>query len=345
MLPLTQSGSTKPLRNNTVDIVRGFAMLMVMLQHTIAGCTVDFGNTTLFRVIWSLQMPLFFIISGYVTRYGRPIESANGLKQYIWKKTLAYLFPWLVWSAMVRGAIYGNYYFLDPKYLLWHMDTGYWFLFSLWWLVIINGIADYLSNLLNTCHWYWRVVVHLSFSVAGALMLALMGICFGIEFLAIKLTLFYFPLYIAGYLSGQVQDRIGVIKGRIYQPVVALCLFVWLFIILRIGFFGEEMTANILVIRYLASITGCVIVIYVSHSYNEKLGFFKKAGIYSLQIYLLHYLFLCPLKLEATVVPAFASSNGVIETLLNYSITLGLVAVSIAIIRQNKFLTKLLFWK
>lgn len=47
MLPLTQSGLTKPLRNDTVDIIRGFAMLMVVLQHTIAGCTADFGDTTL----------------------------------------------------------------------------------------------------------------------------------------------------------------------------------------------------------------------------------------------------------------------------------------------------------
>lgn len=332
-------------RNSTVDIVRGFAMLMVMLQHTIAGCTVDFENTTFFRAIWSLQMPLFFIISGYVTRYSRAVDSAKALWHYIWKKTMAYLFPWLVWTAVVRGAIYGNYFFLDPKYLLWHMDAGYWFLFSLWWLVIINGIADFLSNLLKVGHWYWRVAAHLCFALAGALVLALIGLCFGIEFLAIKLTLFYFPLYIAGYLWGQVQDRVGVIKGRLYQTVVALSLLTWLFIILRVGFFGEEMTTSVLAMRYLASITGCVIVIYVCHSYNEKLGFFKKNGIYSLQIYLLHYLFLCPIKLGAHTLPIFASSDGVVEVLLNYSITLGLVGVSIAVIRQNKVLTKLLFWK
>lgn len=334
-----------PSRNNTVDIIRGFAMLMVVLQHTIAGCTIDFDNTTLFRAIWSLQMPLFFIISGYVTRYSRPLDSAKTLKNFIWKKTMAYLFPWLVWSALVRGAIYGYYYFLNPKYLLWHMDAGYWFLFSLWWLVIINGVASYFSNLLKTNRKLWRISAHLCFAIVGAMILAFVGVCFGIDFLAIKLTLFYFPLYMAGYLWGQIQDGIGAIKGRFYQIVVALSLFIWLFIILRVGFFGEEMSAGVLVLRYLASISGCIIVISVCHYYNGKLGFFKEAGIYSLQIYLLHYLFLCPLKTGTSTLPVFASSDGAIDILFNYSITLGFVAISIVIIRQNKVLTKLLFWK
>lgn len=320
-------------------------MLMVVLQHTIAGCTVDFANTTLFRALWSLQMPLFFIISGYVTRYGHPLDSTKSLKKYIWKKTIAYLFPWLVWSALIRGTIFGNYYFLNPKYLLWHMDSGYWFLFSLWWLVIINGIADYFSNLLKINNRFWRISAHLLFTIIGASILAVVGVYLGIEFLAIKLTLFYFPLYMAGFLWGQIQDRVISINEHYYQFVVALSLFIWLFIILRVGFFGEEMSAGVLALRYIASIAGCIIVISVCHYYNDKLGFFRKAGIYSLQIYLLHYLFLCPLKIGTSILPIFASSDGATDVLFNYSITLGFVALSIVLIRKNKILTKLLFWK
>ena len=64
---------TARTRNHSVDIVRGLAMLLVVLGHTISGTCTGYENTFLLRVIWTLQMPMFFIISGYVTRYSKPL--------------------------------------------------------------------------------------------------------------------------------------------------------------------------------------------------------------------------------------------------------------------------------
>lgn len=46
-------------RDQFVDIMRGIAMLLVVLQHTMSGCTVGAENTFVFNIAWSLQMPLF----------------------------------------------------------------------------------------------------------------------------------------------------------------------------------------------------------------------------------------------------------------------------------------------
>lgn len=43
-------------RNQFVDIMRGIAMLLVVLGHTMAGCTVDSQKSFPFNIIWSLQM-------------------------------------------------------------------------------------------------------------------------------------------------------------------------------------------------------------------------------------------------------------------------------------------------
>lgn len=43
------------MRNKIVDIIRGFAMLLVVLGHTLSGSTSNFNDTFLFQVIWTLQ--------------------------------------------------------------------------------------------------------------------------------------------------------------------------------------------------------------------------------------------------------------------------------------------------
>ena len=119
-------------RNQFVDIMRGIAMLLVVLGHTMTGCTTGAEKSFLFNIVWSLQMPLFILISGYVTRYSREISDGSGLWKYVKRRTIAYLLPWVVWSFIVRGIIFGQSNFLNLKWLLWHMDSGYWFLATIW---------------------------------------------------------------------------------------------------------------------------------------------------------------------------------------------------------------------
>ena len=61
---MTQMASKE--RNRFVDLMRDIAMLLVVLQHTMSGCTVGSETSFLFNAAGSLQMPLFVLISGYV---------------------------------------------------------------------------------------------------------------------------------------------------------------------------------------------------------------------------------------------------------------------------------------
>ena len=47
-------------RNQTIDILRGIAMLLVVLGHTMTGCTVNSQDSFLFNVIWTLQCRCLF---------------------------------------------------------------------------------------------------------------------------------------------------------------------------------------------------------------------------------------------------------------------------------------------
>ena len=201
-------------RNNTIDILRGIAMLMVILGHTMTGCTIYSQESFLFNIVWTLQMPLFILISGYVTKYSRRVNTLSGLLNYIGRKTVAYLLPWAVWSFLIRGIMFRRTSYLNIRWLVYHMDSGYWFLFTIWMIVIIFGIADFMGRKWNCrSKLYFGIITTGVVYVVGMIVLVTIGLIMGLDFLDIKLTLYYMPFYFAGYMYGQLEEKIVQMKS------------------------------------------------------------------------------------------------------------------------------------
>lgn len=235
-------------------------MLLVVLGHTMTGSTTGAEESFLFNIVWSLQMPLFILISGYVTRYSRKIDNISALWNYIKRRTLAYMLPWLVWSILIRGVIFGQHDYLNIKWLLWHMDSGYWFLATIWTISMVFGISAFLSEKTSKTSQLKQQIFTLIFYVLGMAALAGIGLIAGLSFFSIKLTLYYMPFFFAGYLYGQYRDRImGNRIGRtVIDCIVAVCLAVWLSIISRTYLFSLPDNISGIALRALSSITGCV---------------------------------------------------------------------------------------
>ncbi|CYV08246.1 acyltransferase family protein [Streptococcus suis] len=272
----------KSNRNSTIDIIRGIAMLMVVLGHTMTGCTMDAENSFLFNVIWTLQMPLFILISGYVTKYSRTITSGKAYGKFVCKKTFAYLFPWAVWTFAVRGLIFEQTLYLNVKYILFLMDSGYWFLFTLWTIVMIYGFAQFISELVcaNKSK-FKKLLVHTIVYVLGMVILASIGLVMGLSFLCIKLTLYYMPFYFAGFLFGQFDTKLFEYKhgNTIKEIAVAVCFVGWIALMVRFNFYsiGDEISEIIL--RALASMMGCIAVCgFISKSVENKSELEKVRG-------------------------------------------------------------------
>ena len=250
-------------RNNTVDIIRGFAMLLVVLGHTMSGCTADFQDSFLFQVIWTLQMPLFIIISGYVTRYSRPLLNGGALWSFVKKRSLAYLFPWAIWTFLIRGLVFGETGNYNIKFLLWHMDCGYWFLITIWTISMIFGLSDLLSYKIAIDKKFMKIFLHLALCGVGMVALAAIGYVLGLSFFSIKLTLYYLPIYLIGYLYGQLQDTLMAksYSKTLVNVTIAVCLGLWLAIINRYDFFGGADTPVMIIFRFFTSIIGCTAII------------------------------------------------------------------------------------
>jgi fucose 4-O-acetylase-like acetyltransferase len=339
----------KKSRNQTVDILRGIAMLLVVFGHTISGSTKNFQDSILYNIIWVLQMPLFILISGYITRYSHEINNGRKLLRFMARRTISYIFPWCVWSFLIRGLIFRQYNFLNLKYLLWHMDTGYWFLFSIWTISMIFGLSDFATNKIlknnNTCK---SIFITGFFYVVGMIVLARLGSIFGFSFLSIKLTLYYMPFYFAGYIFGKIQDHLLSWKNGkcLIDVCTAVSLIIWLSLLSRFNLYSTSDSGVDVIIRATASLLGCIAICGMCGNIfiESKLGkVLCTAGIYSLEIYLSHYLVLNILK--ATNKPVFATLQGMSLSLGNYFLTLILVGVIVFMFNQNMVLRLLIFKK
>lgn len=262
-------------RNQFVDMMRGIAMLLVVLGHTMTGCTVDSQQSFLFNVIWSLQMPLFFLISGYVTKYSRTISDGKGLWKYVTRRTVAYMLPWAVWSFAVRGVVFGQKEFLNIRSLLWSMDSGYWFLATIWTISMIFGIASFVAERLNKENMPKKQMVFFACYLVGMFLLAGIGAVLGFSFFAIKLTLYYMPFYYAGFLYGQFADRILESENgkKVVDCIVAVCFAIWLYVILRYSLYEMEDSGFAIILRAAASLAGCIAVCGLCKGiFSEKSG-------------------------------------------------------------------------
>lgn len=262
-------------RNQFVDIMRGIAMLLVVLGHTMTGCTANSQSSFLFNIIWSLQMPLFILISGYVTKYSRPIADGNGLWKYVKRRTVAYMLPWAVWSFLVRGIIFGENSFLNVKHLLWNMDSGYWFLATIWTISMIFGVASFVAERASKENLLKKQIVLLGCYLAGMVLLVGIGVILGLSFFAIKLTLYYMPFYYAGFLYGQFDDRMkeSEIGKKIIDSVVAICFVVWLFVILRFPLYEMSDGGFAIILRAATSLAGCIAVCGLCRGiFSSKIG-------------------------------------------------------------------------
>lgn len=332
-------------RNITIDLIRGLAMLMVVLGHTMTGSAAHSENSFLYNVVWSLQMPLFMLISGYVMRYSR---GAASLPRWIGSKTVAYLVPWACWTFLVRGMIFGQSNYLDVKWLIWHMDSGYWFLFSLWTITVILGAANHVARRFAK----GSERVELALTTAGYLLgmaaLAGTGWTAGLSFLCVKLTLYYMPFYYAGYLFGRMQGRLEQKAAYTVwkDAITAICLVIWLAVITRVNLYLIADSPMGILIRAAASLSGCVAVCGLVSAFAAEQGgkgYIVWVGQHSMEVYLLHYLLLNPVHL--TERPAFNTTMGMGITAVNYVLTLVLCSLAVKLLNGNSVIRRGAFGK
>lgn len=181
-----------------IDAIKGFAILLVVLGHSIQNNITDFDNNILFSVIYSFHMPLFMFVSG-ILAFGR-INSEH--ITYLKKKFLFLVVPFLSWYfisyiILLIKSLYLEYIHdihnpivhYSCKEYIWQLiispDYGLWFL----WILF-----------LNFCYLFVSIKFERFFSIYSIPIFTIILQFCQIGYLGIPLFKWYFVFFVSGYL-------------------------------------------------------------------------------------------------------------------------------------------------
>ena len=196
-------------RDYSIDCLKGILIFMVIFGHSIcsfSGLENKSLDLPIQRFIYLVHMPLFMFLSGLVSR--KFIENEGFVSGCI-KKIKQLILPMLFWCSLIfalkwsMGMITVDSPISLIKRLYVSCESGYWFIWSLFWCSIYTKIV---VQLLGYKNWLWLII--------GCLFFFLFPHNDKIAVFHLDETKFMLPFYISGYfLSTQnwhnIADKIG----------------------------------------------------------------------------------------------------------------------------------------
>ncbi|MCD8362212.1 MAG: acyltransferase family protein [Lachnospiraceae bacterium] len=320
-------------RNESLDSLKGIAILLVMFGHVQVHNHMT--DPFLYDMIKSLQMPLFFLISGYLCGAGRKVETLAGLGRRIGKRAVAYLVPFFSWLILQHITSVPK----ALKTVLFQLDYGLWFLMILFLFTAMAYIAMWVQAKIGAEWGFWLIWL------LGC-MVSLLAYLKGMTFLSPSLQITYLPYYTAAYFVGAHPEitRRAVPKWR--RGTLA-----WIgggiFIMMAASFdLVTVSSASMLVVQTFASFLGCFWLIQLVAEWKPNPVKKRLAwlGQYTLEIYVVHYHFAAILNRSGTIY-SFWTLEGLLYSLAAFAVMSVITAVLIAVIRRIPVVRLLLFGK
>lgn len=316
-------------RDISLDAVKGFAILLVMLGHCIV--LNGLADPYLYDAIAAVQMPLFMAVSGYIAGLKKPeaVERPDLAKRaaVLGKRSISYLVPFFSWMVIVSFP----HCLKELKTELFHLDYGLWFLATLWIVNLVCMIAAFSADFAEYKYCQRRMkkqgcnVIQKNQTVSDNaestvkcnsglwlrfIIFCLVVLCFyigfflqarsGNTFLSPSLTVRYLPFYVAAYLFAYhirpvlQKKETGRLVGHtgLVNVLWLLCLAAFVYLVYA---FDMVVVTGIttLVVQMAASFLGVFVCFYgIAHFCRGRLQkLLAFVGQYTLEIYVLHFRF------------------------------------------------------
>lgn len=310
------------------DIAKGIGIILVVFAHTLIPKLRDAseGVKFIWIFIYNFHMPLFFFISGWL--FERNIDRYTDKAKFIGGKARLLMLPYLVFSLFAYAVVFvslkipalagvlsgGGYGAPTAKSMILgilfyfnHIDQHLWFVYSLFIVFLVNEILPRLMR-------------------AKPILLVLLALYVSKAFIRYPAILDYTASDLLFFSLARVMccEKKNIVAGTPLRFTAAAVVFLTANIVYSY-FYVNGMPQGVLKIllyitRTVCSVAGIVTVCSVSDfiAKTRASGFFKKAGMYSYDIYLMHAPFLVSglmgILLSYTSLPAFVCCAAVTVT-------------------------------
>ena len=259
-----------------IDIIKGVAIILVVLAHLIQTNVVDGVHDEVFQFINSFHMPLFFFASGYIAVKTCRLDDIRGGYLFVNNKLRSLILPLLIWTLFV------NRYFLSSSWTSLTIEDlivcltkpGLWFLLTLFKISILFGVLHLISKRLRN-RWY----------IDSILFVVSVG-------LLIWLKQMSEALYFIFYSIGVFVAKYHRVERICQSPKVIAVATISFFILITHWQIGGTYIDDILKLI----IVPCAFVLFLHFSKIAESsrvgGWLSTIGQHSLAVYIIHWNFL-----------------------------------------------------
>ena len=198
-------------RLHYLDNLKGFAILMVILGHCVQYRIAGYEYNLIFRIVYSFHMPLFFMISGYLSH-----KSSPSIISIIRKRAYQLLIPYFcfgIYKCLSDGL---------PLYTLF-TDVGN-FLWFLWALFFINSIVVLLD-----CHFGTQPKRFICYSVMLVFVLMIGAKVLPSDILGTKLICMNLQYFLVGYVLHKFDIVSKINRSLLFflVPASIVMMYFW----------------------------------------------------------------------------------------------------------------------
>ena len=342
---------TKKVRLEWLDALRGFTMILVVAYHVAeTGFGVSWRHSSSMPFLMLFRMPLFFFVSGFLAYKASQVWNLRNLGGLLTKKMRVQLIPTLVFFTLAMVLLHKRFWPAVEDSIHTPYFGGYWFTIVLLYMFIVYYLFSYLESKLK---WKSCIPITLLFFVS----LCCYETCylpnhfewalgykkpktwiydFMIDTSIIQLFL-YFPFFIYGNITHRYWNQAQrVMDSKWFFPFIIVLVILATVDALKWHTLRMTWAALPLTIARFGLLT--IVFMYFRH-YQQYFTKFSPIGVSlqyigrrTLDIYLLHYLFLPDLPHIGEFFNAH-SHNFAIDTSL--SIIFGLLIIGFCIITSN----------
>ena len=334
----------KKERNENLDIIKGISIIIVCVGHILQANIADYSTTRIYNLIFAVQMPIFFIVSGYLSVKDNNLNF-HGLCHRVLNKTIAYLVPFfsriIIYNVITRRRA-GLSPIEEIIKVYEHVDSGLWFIYVLFFISISCELSSFISSRLCKNNGF-KIYLELIFYGILISPWAIMYLFFHTEVLGCKLIIYYSFFYYVGRLYRELLRNSFLDKQLVKDILFPICFIVGMWIACNNTLIQENDSMKNAFLRIISGLTLSYVLIYLVCRYQDSLiklhlGFLGK---YTLEIYYTHGIAFG--LFSSSSKPILYSPNGLITVVGEFFVTGLFTLLFILAVKSNKY-TDLIFY-